>query len=432
MNREARSEGGIIGFTLRKGALLKWLITRHVTGEYAQSMKAMCSSDSNASQHEDLSPARQARDINDVKKIVDALTEQYQDLFDLDTVPANLVNIVTGEVATQQVQAALVFAYENAKSKMTTFVEKRLVEFTKTASFWDTQARMKILNFSNMIMPLPTDSKKKLMIESEVLFRRLFCIAKMRNINLRTVLTYELAAVPPSLFFDDGSMRKTAKADLAQELESVSPEVHHIPPDPEQTETSYIIDGFAILHSLNETTFKTYDDLADILLQKILRIFKNAAMGASEITVVFDRYQEKSINQSERQRRGASERSVSYQILGARTVPNYRNYLKVPGNKSALANFISDYLEINTPAKLQEGKSLILSGGYNDGKLVKVITATGVTDMPSLYSTHEEADTRMVLHAINAAGHKDRVIIRSDDTDVLVILLYYFSESHLS
>ena len=77
--------------------------------------------------------------------------------------------------------------------------------------------------------------------------------------------------------------------------------------------TSYIIDGFAILHYLNETTFKTYDDLADILLQ-ILRIFKNAAMGASEITVVFDRYQEKSIKQSERQRRGASERSVSHQI----------------------------------------------------------------------------------------------------------------------
>ena len=33
INREAKSEGGIIGFTLWKGALLKWLLTRHVSGE---------------------------------------------------------------------------------------------------------------------------------------------------------------------------------------------------------------------------------------------------------------------------------------------------------------------------------------------------------------------------------------------------------------
>ncbi|KAG1651526.1 hypothetical protein GQR58_026968 [Nymphon striatum] len=32
INREAKTQGGIIGFTRRKGALLRWLLTRHVTG----------------------------------------------------------------------------------------------------------------------------------------------------------------------------------------------------------------------------------------------------------------------------------------------------------------------------------------------------------------------------------------------------------------
>ena len=31
INREGKSKGGIIGFTLREGALTRWLKTRHIT-----------------------------------------------------------------------------------------------------------------------------------------------------------------------------------------------------------------------------------------------------------------------------------------------------------------------------------------------------------------------------------------------------------------
>jgi hypothetical protein len=49
-------------------------------------------------------------------------------------------------------------------------------------------------------------------------------------------------------------------------------------------------------------------------------------------------------------------------------------------------------------------------------------------------STHEEADTRMLLHAIHADkvfaefGVKGRIIIKSPDTDVLVLCVHYFSK----
>ena len=39
INREAKSQGGVIGFTLRIGVLLRWLMTRHITGEYAEAFK---------------------------------------------------------------------------------------------------------------------------------------------------------------------------------------------------------------------------------------------------------------------------------------------------------------------------------------------------------------------------------------------------------
>jgi hypothetical protein len=57
-------------------------------------------------------------------------------------------------------------------------------------------------------------------------------------------------------------------------------------------------------------------------------------------------------------------------------------------------------------------------------KLVLLIIArkSAVSDCQELYCTHEEADTRMILHAIHAektfgeSGIKGRIIVKSPDT----------------
>ena len=48
-------------------------------------------------------------------------------------------------------------------------------------------------------------------MDSEVLFRRFLAVSKQRDVNLEQVLSHELAHVPPSLFKDDGTMRKQPK-----------------------------------------------------------------------------------------------------------------------------------------------------------------------------------------------------------------------------
>ena len=73
VNREAKSQGGVIGFTLRKGALLRWLLTRHVTGSYSEALKMLCTTTSATDIHEELGKSRLARDVADVEKITDAL-----------------------------------------------------------------------------------------------------------------------------------------------------------------------------------------------------------------------------------------------------------------------------------------------------------------------------------------------------------------------
>ena len=39
INRERKSQGGVIGFTLQKGALTRWMATTHITAQYAEALK---------------------------------------------------------------------------------------------------------------------------------------------------------------------------------------------------------------------------------------------------------------------------------------------------------------------------------------------------------------------------------------------------------
>ncbi len=68
-------------------------------------------------------------------KIIDALVGQYQNPFDLETVPTSLINIVTGQVAAQEVEKSLTGLQETGKTHMKNFSEKHLVKNTKSVSF---------------------------------------------------------------------------------------------------------------------------------------------------------------------------------------------------------------------------------------------------------------------------------------------------------
>ena len=259
VNREAKSRGGVIGFTLRKGALLRWLQTRHVTATYSEALKGMCNTRSSTDEtHAELGSSRLTRDASDVQTICDALNSDYQNPFDLDTVPTALINIITGQVASQDVEDSLTSLQETGKSAVINLAEKRLVEGSKSLSFWKPQPRLKTKTFADMTKVLPPDRRQKTLIcSTEVLFRRLFSVSKTRDVNLKTVLQHELAAVPPALFGDDGSMRKNNKADLATHLESVCAEVHSLPTRSDQPDnTAYIIDGMAMMQALNEDVQK--------------------------------------------------------------------------------------------------------------------------------------------------------------------------------
>ena len=81
-------------------------------------------------------------------------------------------------------------------------------------------------------------------------------------------------------------------------------------------------------------------------------------------------------------------------------MPNYQLFLKGIANKAALAAFVSETLGAKAPTRLRNDQLIVLAGGFTNGEIVKLVKKTGVTLLPQLFSIQEEADTRMVLHAL--------------------------------
>ena len=73
-------------------------------------------------------------------------------------------------------------------------------------------------------------------------------------------------------------------------------------------------------------------------------------------------------------------------------------------------------------------KELVISGGTMDGNVALRIKNGHCHEVPALNSDHEEADTRMLLHAQHASQDAQRIIIQSPDTDVLLLCVTHCDE----
>ncbi|KAK3746853.1 hypothetical protein QZH41_000042 [Actinostola sp. cb2023] len=147
-----------------------------------------------------------------------------------------------------------------------------------------------------------------------------------------------------------------------------------------------------------------------------------------EIHIIFDQYWHSSIKEGERSRRGESA-ALEIQIVGSRTPTpkQWGKYITNPQNKINLCDFLVKALCDLGQERLPEGKKLVVAGGFKDGERTVAITRDHRTDVADLRSNHEEADTRMLLHAKCASRPDTRVVIQSPDTDVLVLSTTHFA-----
>ena len=179
-----------------------------------------------------------------------------------------------------------------------------------------------------------------------------------------------------------------------------------------------LIDGGLLLHSFLSAigNISSYGDLARRLLGHVC-----SSIG-SEIHVLFDKYMHSSLKESERRLRGAEDQP--FIISGSEQAPK-QSCQKLLQNgifKDQLAKFLLMQWQKEQYGPILGNKTLVVCHG---GHCVRItfnqINGTMNVEYPqSLQGKHEEADTLLAFHAAYVPGS---VVVRTSDTDVIVILM---------
>jgi hypothetical protein len=89
---------------------------------------------------------------------------------------------------------------------------------------------------------------------------------------------------------------------------------------------------------------------------------------------------------------------------------NWSSFLRVDANKTELFNYLAQCV-----IAIETEKLIVTTQG-------SIVLSNHAFDQSGLSPcTHEEADTRMMVHLVHAAQHNKRVMIRTVDTDVVVL-----------
>lgn len=138
-----------------------------------------------------------------------------------------------------------------------------------------------------------------------------------------------------------------------------------------------------------------------------------------------------SIKSSERAKRGPNEGGEVVIHNSNIRIPNWKKFMGNEQNKIRLCSFLVQHLKANAPA-IGISKALFIGGGAEDTSLAYKFVGGNWETCLQLFSDHEEADTRMILHAKHAFdnGFHD-VTIESPDTDVMVIATYHLMKLRL-
>ena len=145
--------------------------------------------------------------------------------------------------------------------------------------------------------------------------------------------------------------------------------------------------------------------------------------------LIFDQYRPLSIKAGERKRRGeASSLEVNIHS-GSTPIPKeWTKFISNPRNKERLAEFVAENLTKQLPGRLGPFQKVLLAGSFRVGSKTVSLAQGSTAAVPQLRSDHEEADTRLLLHAKHAASTHPRIVIQSPDTDVTVLAVAHFKD----
>eukprot|EP00057_Strongylocentrotus_purpuratus_P019489 XP_011673963.1 PREDICTED: uncharacterized protein LOC105442958 [Strongylocentrotus purpuratus] len=419
-NRDSKTKGGLTGFTLNKGAVYRWTLSQHERAAITRECQEMAGRNTSTRQRIDLDRSRIDRDERDIQNIMDTILNMVNP-FDASLEREQLYNITSGQMAPKPVLQDLKGAKEKGEEALMSFCQDRLLK--QDVGFHDTLKRNKLKTFKDAAKSSITRVKgREIALKADRnLFARLIVVGTVRKIDIGEMLVHTLGPLPAPLANHDGSLVKTNKAKLLHFLEGSvkpSPTIEDIP-----FGSTWVWDAMALIRSIKPPS--TFGQFADQVLKILV---KQAKMNKSKIVhFVPDRYKSKSIKNAERGRRAVEGSQLTKIFSGDQKIPNqWTKFLSSGENKENLLQYLFERWS-------QSGKDIIddvtvIVGHGEECHAIRMDRSKGeleIQPLPALFSTQEEADTRLLLHSLHAASCSVDVIINSPDTDVFILCLAF-------
>ena len=310
-------------------------------------------------------------------------------------------------------------------------MQERLVN--GTVPFHGTLTLLKLKSFASIkkSSKVSVRDREIAIVADRNFFARLLVISQNRKMDLQYVLSFSLDPLPLALATPQGTLRKTAKAKLLPLLESTT--VLKTTPLVSSGRTAVILDRMAILQSLLLSVL-TFGELAASVMNSILRAHStDGDENRYRVDFIGDTYPAISIKSCERQSRAASgEIRTRITQCGLRCPRQWHTFMACSANKTGLVQFLATEWKDNKYATKLNGIELyVCNGSECDRIMSEDEIRTQWFREPALTCDHEEADTRMFVHAKHACSTEgcqaQTVVISSPDTDVAVIGIYHSS-----
>lgn len=414
-NASVKGDGGAVGLTQNPTALRRWMVSGPEMARLIEEFQASMERPEKGPdlRHHEQTRSTQMTFFNQLKALSSVIeemgnpfTEESSDLLVLDT----------RDIADPAVSDAMRKLEKTGQEQYDTFVTERLVAQERPV-----QDPIKRNNFPLFSRPPARDKSRAKLLLSSVksdcsLFSSLYISCQRRDGDLDEFFAHENQACPPSLS-NMGKLRLGTKSDLVSCLEDLVPTPTQnpmpvaqtaVPPDDKPIVDAIILDGAAIVNMLKPGTARTFSEYAS---QIFLPYITAQLEHVQRLDVVWDEYLQDSLKAYTRSVRGKGSRR---RVESSNALPrNWQEFLRNEDNKTELFSFLSQQ------TATLETEAQIIATHHTDVLCTQARDTSGLAPC-----THEEADSRMFVHVLDATNHGcRRVMIRTVDTDVLVLAI---------
>ena len=421
-NAVIKGDGGAIGITEDASALRRWMVAgpevSRLVGQYELASQVKLA-------REDVRHHEEARHLQrlfsdqvqklhyEMQESGNPFLEETADLINIDQktiAHPTAADLIKTHLSKGQTAFAEFFDRLNDSEAFYSPIKKNNIDFFN-------QADQKCLN----------KSKKQILKDDYRLFSQLFISCQLRECDLQEFFRHENQSFPASLS-NNGNLLVGKKSQLIEMLEVVPSANMQIYEeqinisdyavvadlDVEKSPDGVVIDGSALVHSLVPRRSKTFEEYAD---HEVVPKIKMYSEKYQRTDIVFDVYKASSLKAEARSRRGQGFRR---KVTGKTKLPSsWYSFLRDDSNKTELFEYLADRI-----ISLCESNLVVVTKKEN-------CQSNRDVDLALLNQcNHEEADSRIFLHALHAVSQQHMVclLIKANDTDVIVLAITVFEK----